>query len=264
MKLVEPGGFDDEGEGSAGSGGMENPLTEGNSNPFKKSMDEVLPVEKMPEAIANIKDLMKALDEGDIPVSAQAAAAFNSVDEELRKKLLGSARGSGNEKGRGDDGSKGTGPGGSGSDSTRARTMRWVLRFRTASGEDYVQQLSAMGGTIIVPVPPENKEFLYYPDPKNPSSGRIATAADTRTVASQVKFGDSRPDSVAGVAGALRLNFKPKSFWAIFPKNVEEELERKERGYRNRRPEDIEETIFRITVRGGNVDVVVDDQKVKR
>jgi len=264
MKLVEPGGFDDEGEGSAGSGGNENPLTEGNSNPFQKSMNEVLPVEKMPEAIANIKDLMKALDEGDVPVSAQAAAAFNSVDDELKKKLLGSKRGSGNEAGRGDDGSKGTGPGGTGSDSTRARTMRWVLRFRTASGEDYLQQLSAMGGTIVVPVPPENKEYMYFPNPKDPSSGHMATAADTRTVANQIKFGDSRPDSVAGVAGALRLNFKPKSFWAIFPKNIEEELDRKERGYRNRRPEDIEETFFRITVTGGNVTIVVDDQKAKR
>jgi hypothetical protein len=101
MKLIEPGGFDDEGEGSAGSGGVETPLAEGNDNPFKKDINEVLPLDKLPQAIENIKDLMKALDEGDIPVSPQAAAAFNSVDEELRKKLLGSKRGAGNEAGRG-------------------------------------------------------------------------------------------------------------------------------------------------------------------
>jgi hypothetical protein len=121
-----------------------------------------------------------------------------------------------------------------------------------------------MGATIVVPVPPENKQVMYFPDLKNVSSGRIATDADTHVIARQVKFSDGRADSVRGVTSALRLNFSPKVFWAVFPKNIEEELERKERGYRNRRPEDIEETIFRITVSGGSVTIVVDDQQVKR
>lgn len=264
MKLVEPGGFDDEGEGSQGSGGTEQPIAEGNHNPFEKKSNEVMPLDKLPDAIANIKDLMKELDEGDAPVSASAAAAFSSVDEELRKKLLGSKRGSGNEAGRGDDGTKGKGPGGTGADSTRARTMRWTLRFRTASGEDYIQQLASMKATLVIPVPPENKEMMYYSDLSNPTSGRIATAADTRVIASQVKFSDDRRSSVEGVSRVLKLSYTPRVFWAVFPKNIEEELERKEKGHRNRRPEDIEETIFRITVRGGNVDIVVDEQKIKR
>ena len=43
-----------------------------------------------------------------------------------------------------------------------------------------------------------------------------------------------------------------------------EELARKETNYRNRRAEDIEETIFRVVVRGGNYELIVDDQKVKK
>ena len=263
MKLVEPGGFDDEGEGSAGSGGIQDPVTEGNHNPFQTKPQEVMPSEKLPDAIANIKDLMKALDEGDTPVSAQAAAAFSSVDEELRKKLLGSKRGSGPGDGRGDDGTMGKGPGGSGADSTRARTMRWVLRFRTASGDDYVQQLAAMGATIVMPVPPENKDIMYFPDLRNPTQGRITTAADTRVIANQVKFSDGRRDSVDNVVRVLKPGFTPKVFWAVFPKDIEEQLEREEKRYRNRRPEDIEETAFRISIVGGKPNIVVDEQKIK-
>ena len=105
---------------------------------------------------------------------------------------------------------------------------------------------------------------MYFPDLKNSKTGRLATAADTRVVASQIKFSDGRPDSVSGVTSALRLDFRPKVFWAVFPKNIEEELDRKERGYRNRRPEDIEETIFSVKVSGGNYDITVADQSIKR
>ena len=42
------------------------------------------------------------------------------------------------------------------------------------------------------------------------------------------------------------------------------ELSRKEQNYRNRRAEDIEETVFRVVVRGGNYEIVVDDQTAKR
>jgi hypothetical protein len=142
--------------------------------------------------------------------------------------------------------------------------MRWVLRFRTASGEDYIQQLAAMGATIVIPIPPENKDVLYYSDLRNPTNGRAATAADTRVIANQVKFSDGRRDSVDNVVRVLKPGFTPKVFWAVFPKNIEEELERKEKGYRNRSAADIEETAFKISVNGGNVNIVVDDQKIKR
>ena len=50
---------------------------------------------------------------------------------------------------------------------------------------------------------------------------------------------DTRPDSVRGVCEVLGVK-EPnvKSFWAFFPKGLEDELDRKEKGYRNRRPEE--------------------------
>jgi hypothetical protein len=50
----------------------------------------------------------------------------------------------------------------------------------------------------------------------------------------------------------------------VFSKEQEERLAKMETSYRNRRAEDIEETIFRVTVVGGEPDIRVDEQKVKR
>ncbi|MBN9517333.1 hypothetical protein J0H58_02255, partial [bacterium] len=80
----------------------------------------------------------------------------------------------------------------------------------------------------------------------------------------QIKFSDTRPPSVAGVCGALGVSEPVRSFWAFFPRELEGELSRKELNYRNRRSEDIEETIFRVIVRGGSYEVVVVDQTAKR
>ena len=44
----------------------------------------------------------------------------------------------------------------------------------------------------------------------------------------------------------------------------EDELARKETAYRNRRSDDIEETVFQVTVRGGGYDLLVYDQTPKR
>jgi hypothetical protein len=55
-----------------------------------------------------------------------------------------------------------------------------------------------------------------------------------------------------------------QSFWAFFPRGLEDELSRKELAYRNRRSEDIEETIFSVLIRGGSYEVVVVAQTPKR
>ncbi len=69
---------------------------------------------------------------------------------------------------------------------------------------------------------------------------------------------------VKSVARVLGLDFAPTSFWAFFPKKIEDELAKKETGYRNRPSEDIEETIFRVGLRDGVYEFVVDEQKVKK
>ena len=70
--------------------------------------------------------------------------------------------------------------------------------------------------------------------------------------------------SVTEVSSALNLNFTPASFWAFFPKDLEGELSRLEVAYGNKQPEQIEETVFEVTVRAGTSQVVVASQKLKK
>lgn len=268
LKLMQVGGIDDAGEGSAGSGGQADPDVVRDVDPYTAAR-EVLPT---PQAINDAKkDVQKiVLDDaqGKLPVAAPNAAAYSQLDDTVRKKLLGvgGQKGDGNQPGKGFDGTAGAGPGGTGADSTRARGLRWVLRFRVAGGRDYIDQLRAMRAEILIPLPPDDKKCILIPDLTNPSAQRVATDADLKRLASKIQFADSRRDQVREVANSLGVPVtgQPKTFWAFFPKELEEELARKETSYRNRRAEDIEETIFRVTIRGGSYELVVDDQIVKR
>lgn len=266
LKLVDVGGFDDFGQGSEGSGGKEDPIAEGKKNPFKDVEKELLPTpDALPQAQADIKDLLKNIDpNSDIAVANQNAAAYSLLDKALQEKMLGVQRGAGPGDGRGFDGTQGKGPGGTGSDSTRARTMRWVLRFNTKSGRDYLDQLQAMGATIVVPIPPENKRLMICTDLAS-GKARIASADDEARIAGFLQFNDGRRDSVDMVARELGLEFRPKAFWAFFPDNVEKDLAQKEKSYRNRSADSIDETIFTIkhNASGGYIATVY-DQTAKR
>jgi len=260
------GGADEDGTGSAGSGGVEDPLKEGKASSLEEQLKVLPDPTKLPEIKQDLKDTLKYDNEGNIPVSDFNAPAYAAIDKTLRDKLLGigAKKGAGPGDGSGNDGTKGTGPGGNGANSTRARSLRWVMRFRTSSGDDYVAQLAAMSAVVLVPLPPENRDCLYFPNLKKPSDHRMASEEDKNRLVGQIKFSDTRPDSVRGVCEALGVKENARSFWAFFPKGLEDELSKKEIGYRNRRPEQIEETIFRVVSRGGSYDIVVDDQTAKK
>ncbi|MBM3983000.1 MAG: hypothetical protein FJ304_22550 [Planctomycetes bacterium] len=266
LKLMQVGGLDDAGEGASGSGGVNDPDIVRDVNPYDNVKD-VLPTEQaLKDAQADIKKLVLEDPNGKLPIAAPNAAAYARLEKSLRDKLMGvgAQKGDGNQPGKGFDDSKGSGPGGTGADSTRARGLRWVLRFRVAGGGDYISQLKAMGAEILVPLPPDNKRCLIIRDLDNPRA-TDATDADLGRLARKIQFSDARPDQVRDVLSALNVNAPgAKAFWAFFPKELEEELARKETGYRNRRAEDIEETIFRVTIRGGRHDIVVDDQTFKK
>jgi hypothetical protein len=181
--------------------------------------------------------------------------AYRELSEALRRRLLGGL-------GAGDQ--KRSGPGGSEADSTRARSLRWVLRFTTTDGEDYVEQLAKMGAVILVPLPPENRECLIVPNLRKPGDRRMATDDDLMRLAGQVRFSDSRPDSVRAVLKVLGVEQPARTFWAFFPRGLEDELARKEVGYRNRRPENIAETVFHVRIRNGTVVIEAVDQTPKK
>jgi hypothetical protein len=263
VQLVPDLGFDDDGEGSTGSGGEE-PKFEKDGNPLRAPVATQpnpvdLPTVKEPRPVINNPA-------GPEPIP-QLGADYRELDETLRKKLFdnqGDKTGEGPQTGRGIGGEKGAGPGGSGKDTSRERSLRWVLRFTTTDGRDYLNQLAAMGAEVVVPLSADNKQAIIFTDLKDPSKRRPATDEDLKRLAGMVRFYDSREDSVKGVVVELKPGGKPTSFFAFFPKLIEEELSRKELGYRNRRPEDIEETIFRIRVRDGKGQIEVVDQRIKR
>jgi hypothetical protein len=268
IQLMAVTGTDDAGQGSAGSGGTANPDIIRDVDPFK-GMRDVLPTpEAVADAKANVQKIVLDDPNGRLPVAAPNAAAYSALDESIRKKLLGvgGQKGDGAQPGKGNDGSAGAGPGGTGADSTRARGLRWVLRFRVASGRDYLDQLKAMRAEILVPLPPDDKKCILIEDINAPSAQRVATDADLKRLAGKIQFSDTRREQVRDVVTALGVNVTgaPKTFWAFFPKDLEDELAYKEKGYRNRRSEDIEETIFRVTVRADKYEIVVEDQVAKR
>lgn len=239
IKMVAVNGMDDSGEGSPGAGTQDADLNR-NTDPFST------PDVTAPETPADPKENnpSTALAPGAIPLP--------------KKSSLGG--------GKSNDGPPGSGVGGTGSDSTRARGLRWVLRFRVASGKDYIEQLKAMGASIAVPLPPDDNNFLFFEDLGNPQQRAVSKGDLNKFVSGRLQFSDSRQSQVREVCAVLGVNAPslPKYFSAYFPKSMEEELARKEKSYRNRHSDDIEETIFIVTVRGGTYELVVFEQKVKK
>jgi hypothetical protein len=268
LKLMQVGGLDDSGDGSAGSGGQADPDVVRDVDPFKAAKEVLPTVQALNEAKENIKNTVLEDPNGKLAIAAPNAAAYSQLDDSIRKKLLGvgAQKGEGNQPGKGFDGTAGSGPGGIGADSTRARGLRWVLRFSVRSGSDYISQLKAMGAEILIPLT-SDKDCLVIENLDNPRA-RAATDADFKRLASKIQFSDNRQRMVKevietlGVGASVRGN--PKAFWAFFPKELEEELARKETSWRNRRPEDIEETIFKVTIRGGKFELVVEEQVAKK
>jgi hypothetical protein len=264
MKLIAISGMDDSGMGSAGSGGEDDPFIKADNNP-DKALDKVLDPNKLPEVKQDLMNAIKYVDPaiGNLPISDANARAYESLNKSVRDKLIGRKQGAGPGKGSGYDGTEGKGPGGTGADSTLGRNMRWVLRFRVSSGRDYLDQLKVMGAEILVPYPNSDK-CLLIANLNNLDDKRPATDDDMRRLSNKIKFSDSRPEAVKAVSRTLGLDFSPESFWAFFPKTIEDDLATKETTYRNKRAEDIDETIFRVSVTGSSYEFIVDEQKLKR
>jgi hypothetical protein len=267
MSMVD-GGDDAFGAGKAGDGGVENPITIGQNTPTPEDIANILPTPDLtlPEVTENLRKDLKLDDlNAQIPIASENAAALAALDKQLRDKLLGigQQKGSGGRNVKG-DGGDGPGDGGTGADSTRARSLRWIMRFKTTNGRDYLNQLSALGAEVLVPLATDPKNSHIFRDLANPKPGTMATDSDFARLAGKIQFSDYTKKSVREMRDALGLDFTPRLFLAFFPKKLEEEMQRMEKGFRNRRSEDIEETVFEVIVRDGKPQIFVADQKLKK
>lgn len=262
VKLVNLTGLDDAGEGSPGSGGDVDPFFKDNHDPIRTAVDSPANPSRLPEIKEKLRKEMGYDRIGNLPISNENVDNLRTLEKTIRGKLFDVQQGAGPGRGKGPDISPGGGPGGTGADSTLGRTLRWVLRFKVASGRDYLDQLRTMGAEMLFPQP-NSVQSTLIPDLNKPNDRKLASDDDLRRLAEKVKFSDSRQEAVRGVSQELKLEFTPNSIWAFFPRELEEELAKKEKAYRNKRAEDIEETIFRVTVRNGKYEIEVVEQKFK-
>ena len=259
-----------DGDGSGGDskgGGGGEPMPKEDINPLERPMDPSRPI---PEAdLAKIKDLeqwtpkVPSLDEGLRPESLSTVDKLNKLNDDLRKALLeGMSRkkGKGPGEGSGNSGVEDKGSGTTGDPTSSGnRAVRWELNFKTNDGRDYLTQLAAMKATLVIPQPSDWKTNKVYRDILNSPSGE---AFSMDQMSGMYFVDDTTADSIAS---ALKLGFSPPFFIAFFPKDIEEELAKKEREYRGRKESEIFSTKFKILIRDGKPSItVVDQTPVKR
>lgn len=144
------------------------------------------------------------------------------------------------------------------------RSTRWILRLKVQSGRDYVDQLKTLGAFVLLPDPSFSDRAILIPDLTKPKQRREATAKDLTELAGMFKLSDHRKDAVLAVAKELEIDFTPVALWVFLPKQIEDELAQKEKGYRSRKVEEIEQTVFRVVVQDGKVEISVDEQSLKK
>lgn len=263
--LAPDGGEDDTGDGKEG-GGKETPaVADFNTPTSREDIQAVVPDLALPDVKEKLTEKVRAEDpDAQVAFSDAKAAAYAGLGDDLQKKLLGGGKpGTGGGPGSGDGPNK-DGNGGKGASSSRQRSLRWVLQFRTFSGRDYLDQLAALNAEVAIPLPRDNNQLILYRNLKNPGKGEMMTQDQLVRLSGQIQFSDIRRESVRSVSEALGLEFVPSSFWAFLPRGIEEELSRLEKGYNNRQPEDIAETKFQVQIVGGRYKFIVSEQTLKR
>jgi hypothetical protein len=150
-----------------------------------------------------------------------------------------------------------------GTDSVAAQNKRWVLRFKVESGKDYLEQLKAMKAELLFPTATNDKTILIT-DLSKLDERRETTDDEMKRLAKKLFFSDSRTEAVNAVCKTLGMEKDiPKMFWAFFPEEISKACASKELAYKNRKVEDIKETIFKVVVKDGKYELTVIEQKSK-
>ncbi len=265
MKRVPPismaDGDDDSGLGNVNAGSEGG---QGGTTPLAPTTPSDVPPSIIPDVtvpLPTIKQPVAPTDPtGALPIPT---TSFNEALDGTDKKLLqGPPGATGPGQGRDGTGTEG-GTRGTGRDKTRARSLRWVIKFTTSGGQDYLNQLAALNAVVLVPVPGQTGQYYLFKDLLKPNFGPVASDSDMVQYSGQVQFCDSKPDSVRGVGQALRLPFAASEFYAVFPPGIENKLADLEKRYRSLPPERIAETRFQVTVNNGDYVFVVVGQTEK-
>jgi hypothetical protein len=174
------------------------------------------------------KDMLDKLRDGLMPPKGQGGP--------------GSGGGTGTGTGPGDGAASGIGKG---QLSERERRMlRWVMVFETQNPNDYINQLAGLGAILAIPSGREGQYLTVRDLHKRPAKPEP----------------EDKPNSVRGVLSVLGVRQPASHFVAFMPQDLEVKLFEKELAYKNRREDEIFETKFKVTRRGGAYDVEVTQQ----
>lgn len=207
----------------------------------------VRPSEPLPEA--------PPLNPANLP-----AISFNAIGEEATAKLGGSLDPPGPPNGTGPSGPPG--PTGPGPTQRIGRVYRWHITLDTRTGAEYLKQLRFLKAFVGIPEKKAGAALQYRiirDLTRLPARGQIEEPAQVNRFFAV----DAKPESVEALASALGLARTPDHLVAFFPRELEEELARKELAYRGRPESQIAATQFRILWRGHDWEVQVTDQRMK-
>ena len=237
--------------------------------------------QEMQEVAMKEPELTFKLDDVNIDDSTKREnlAADLSSDEQFKgqfddpSKRVGEQGkgGSGAGGGLGDGFGTGEGSGsGPGKQKKRAkRTDRWALALRYSNGEELYQEWAKMKAIIVMPEGQPEKgdytKFRVYRDltTKAPQ-GKIETRETLNTL-NRVWFFDRNRDSVQALSKFLGYATPPRFIALFIPRDLEDELLRKELAYKNKKEDQLEgwETTFEVSRVGDKFNARVLEQKKK-
>ena len=262
ISMVDGGGPDEAGLGNVDAGQSGSDLKKAEATtPAPSLAVSQTPATDLPE-VRTPDTPTPETDLGDRPSEAKPSDYGQVADLMSRKLLPGSG---GNRDGQGRSGiGAGAGETGSGDDITKARSLRWVIKFKTVGGQDYLDQLRALGAVVLVPTPENREKFFIFRDLKDPKPGVLATDEEILAMDKQVQFLDADRTTLATLEPVLHLDFRMSLFHAVFPAGLEQEMAAKERAYRGRSPQDIASTTFQAVKKGGAYHLEVTAQTARR
>jgi hypothetical protein len=253
------GGGNRQGEGNApgdrppesGTENVEKPTTE-----TPKPSGEVAALDPLNKKIVDPLDVILEDPNGRaINQANEAVQSLKKLSLDARSKLLNSLGPGKGIKGSGRDGGKDTGKdvgegafqgaGKSKFSSRQQRVLRWVMRFNTLNGNDYRRQLAGLGAILAFPQP--DGGYIVYRDLRAPAKGEVEDIATIK----RIFWVDEKKDSIRSLAAAMEVPVPDGPIVAFFPQELEAELLRKELTYKGKKEEDIKETHFKISPRGG-------------
>jgi hypothetical protein len=256
VEVQPPGGDNPAPPGAPGSPGDKSPK-EGVDEPAtedeRKELD-IPDLKDIPPMPVDKTDLSPdvAVDDSMIDNASQPLRDLSKMGKRTQEALVSGLKGPKKSAG----GSNGENGGGGDGSAVRVKRMaRWALVFNTHSGEDYANQLAALGAIVGIPTN-EPEKFLIIRDLKRPTP-----QIEDVTKITLMRWADTRPDSVEGLARALRLPGTPQVIWAFFPEEVEKQMKKAEHDYRGLNENQILETRFQVALRGNRYIPVVRDQR---